>query len=193
MVCDNLHNSQEWFSGFFVVRAHSSFLGAVTLLLGGQIPEAYACLRLVLENSLYGFYLSKNPASRETWLRRSESDAAKKKVRDEFKYGHMLKTLKSHASKEGNVASILYEHTIDCGAHPNEEALIQVLTIKKGDGKREFQMAYIIPGNSPASLLALKRAAQTGVCALNIFQLVYKERFDLLGLTDMISRLKKGL
>src|SRR3989442_15571833 len=81
---ENLVNTQEWFSAFFLLRAHSAFLGAASLALAGQVPEAYAVLRTCLEYSLYGHYLAQNPGSRETWLRRHDDAAAKQRVRDEF-------------------------------------------------------------------------------------------------------------
>ena len=58
---DGLFNTKDWFAAFFLLRAHSSFLGGVRLSISGQVPEGYACLRLALENALYGFYLYKNP------------------------------------------------------------------------------------------------------------------------------------
>src|SRR5713101_7380058 len=74
---DSLHNSQDWFAAFFLLRAHSNYRTAVRLSTSGQLPETYTALRSCLENGLYGLYLSKNPGSRETWLRRHDSDAHK--------------------------------------------------------------------------------------------------------------------
>src|SRR5947207_1023426 len=83
-VISGLNHAKDWFAGFFVLRAHSNFLAACRLCWSGQIPECYAMLRSCLENALYGLYLARNPNSRETWLRRHDSDAHKKKVREEF-------------------------------------------------------------------------------------------------------------
>lgn len=84
-VVDGLNHSKDWFAGFFVLRAHSNYLAACRMGWSGQIPECYALLRSCLENALYGIYLAKNPDSRETWLRRHDSDQHKRKVRNEFK------------------------------------------------------------------------------------------------------------
>jgi hypothetical protein len=91
------------------------------------------------------------------------------------------------------VAEALYSETIDLGAHPNELALIQRLNMVEGDGKTEFPLTQLQRGDSPASLLALQRSAQVGVSALGVFRLVYPERFDILGLTDKLHHLRKGL
>src|SRR5712691_11655393 len=47
---NNLHNTPDWFSAFFVMRAHASYLGSVRLALSGQVPETYIVLRGCLEN-----------------------------------------------------------------------------------------------------------------------------------------------
>ena len=189
---ENLTNTKDWFAAFFVVRAHSAFLAGVHLAMAGQIPEAYACLRLTIEHMLYGFYLAKTPASRETWLRRHDDDDAKKKVRDEFKYRTLVDTLKAADATGGAVAELLYDRTIDYGAHPNERALMQTLKMEKGEDKDEFQIVYL-SGDSLALRLVLKTAAQVGACTLGAFRLIYKERFDLLGLTDALHQLRQAL
>jgi hypothetical protein len=189
---DSLYNSKDWFAAFFLLRAHSNFLTAVGLSMSGQLPETYAALRSCSENALYGFYLSKNPGSCETWLRRHDSEANKQKVRDEFKIGTLLKLLSSVDSKEGHIAATLYERTIDYGAHPNERALMQTLQITQAPDKVELKILYAC-GDSEQFQLALRITAQVGVCGLGIFRLVYKERFDLVGLTDILTNLKVGL
>ena len=72
---EGLNHSHDWFAGFFLLRAHSNYLGACRLCWSAQIPESYALLRSCLENALYGLYLANHPESRETWLRRHDDDA----------------------------------------------------------------------------------------------------------------------
>lgn len=189
---DSLLNTADWFAAFFLLRSHSSFLTGLSLSMSGQVPEGYACLRLVLENSLYGFYLSKNPSSQVTWLNRHESADAKKKVRDEFKIRALLDSLKATSAAEGTVVEALYDRTIDYGAHPNELALMQSLRMEKNADGVQFQVAYL-SDDTMAFRLLLKTVAQIGVSSLEIFRLVYRERFDIMGLTDMLQKLKQGL
>jgi hypothetical protein len=191
-VVDGLNHSKDWFAGFFVLRAHSNYLAACRMSWSGQIPECYALLRSCLENALYGIYLAKNPDSRETWLRRHDSDQHKRKVRNEFKIRTMLDFAKEIAKNEGEPAKILYERTIDYGAHPNERALMQTLQLNKRDKHVEFRVVYL-EGDSVQLRLALKTTAQVGVCTISLFRPVYKERFDILGVTDVIEHIKKGL
>lgn len=189
---DGLNHSQDWFSGFFMLRAHSNFLAACRMSWSGQIPECYALLRSCLENALYGVYLADNPTSQETWLRRHDSDDHKKRVRQEFKIRTMLDLAKSMDKKVGTVAELLYKRTVDHGAHPNERALMQALQMTKGDDKIEFKSIYL-EKDSDQLKLALKTTAQAGVCVLSLFRPVYKERFDILGVTAILDHIKKGI
>lgn len=189
---DGLNHSKDWFAGFFLLRAHSNFLAACRMSWSGQIPECYALLRSCLENALYGVYLAKNPASQETWLCRHDSDEHKKRVRQEFKISTMLDLAKSMDEKEGTVAEKLYERTIDYGAHPNERALMQALQMTEGDDKIEFNSIYL-DKDSDQLKLAIKTTAQAGACALSLFRPIYKERYDILGVTDALDHIKKRL
>jgi hypothetical protein len=189
---DVLNHSNDWFAGFFLFRAHSNFLAACRMTWSGQIPECYALLRSCLENALYGLYMARNPNSCETWLRRHDSDAHRRKVKNEFRIRTMLELAKSIDTKEGNVAELLYDRTIDYGAHPNEQALMQVLQINEEVEPVEFKMIYL-EGDSIQLRLALKTTAQVGVCSLSLYRSIYRDRFDILGVTGAIDHIKNGL
>ncbi len=189
---DNLHNSQDWFAALFLARAHSNYLASIRLSMSGQVPETYAVLRSCLENALYGFYISENPGSGETWIKRHDSDQNKKEVRKKFKIRTLLDLLILTDTKEGNAAEYLYEHTIDYGAHPNDSALFQTLQMKEAQDTVEFKILYL-DRDSDQFHLALRTVAQVGVNVLGIFRLIYKERFDIIGLTNDLDKLRKGL
>jgi hypothetical protein len=186
-------HSSEWFAGLFLLRAHSNYLAACRLCWSVQIPETYAILRSCLENALYGLYLAKHPESRETWLRRQDDAAAKQKVIDEFKIGKMLKLAIEVDVTEGAVAKQLYERTIDSGAHPNELAFMQTLQINKSANQTEFKNNYL-GQDSLALSLALRTTAQVGVCTLSLFQVIYCDSINIMGVTtDLLHRVKVGL
>jgi hypothetical protein len=191
-VIDYLTNTPELVAGLFLLRSHSAFLGAARLSLSGQIPEAFMVLRACLENGLYGLYISRRPTSAEIWLRRHESDSAKSRVRREFSGPNLWRVLENENRNIYETANGLYERTIDYGAHPNERALMTTLNLQHGPEAVSFEVNYLID-DVPNLLMCLKTDAQVGVCTLDIFRCVFKERFDLLGLTEKLSRLKKGL
>ena len=189
---DGVTHSPEWFAGLFLLRAHSNYLAACRLCWSVQIPESYALLRSCLENALYGLYLAKHPESRETWLWRQDDAAAKAKVKIEFQIWKILRFAVEVDAMEGAVAKQLYELTIDSGAHPNEFAFMQTLQINKSADQTEFKINYL-GQDSLALSLALKTTAQVGVCALSLFQVIYSERFNIMGLTNLLGHLKEGL
>jgi len=189
---EGLNHSKEWFAGFFVLRAHSNFLAACRMGWSGQIPECHSMLRSCLESALYGLYLACNPNSRETWLHRHDSVEYKKQIKNEFKIRTMLDLAKSLDGKEGKVAELLYERAIDHGAHPNERALMQMLQINEKPIHVEFKTIYL-EDDVEHLKLTMKTTAQTGVCALSLFRSIYKERYDILGVTAAIDHIKIGL
>ncbi len=111
-------STPETGSAFFLLRAHSAFLAGAHLAMAGQAAETYASLRLCLENGLYGLYLARNPDSRETWLRRHDSEQAKHRVRDEFTIRNLFDTLRGVDKREAEVTGELYERCIDYGSTP---------------------------------------------------------------------------
>jgi hypothetical protein len=189
---DNLHNARNWFSAFFVVRAHASYLGGVRFALSGQVSETYMVLQGCLENALYGHYFQRNPASRETWLRRSDDEQSRQRVRKEFTASALLRCLESADHKIHRMTKQLYEQTIDYGAHPNKDAVLTMMTKTEDDDSQRYLLNYLSGGTLPFQL-ALKTTAQVGICTLYIFRTVYRERFDLLQLTDRLHQLSVGL
>ncbi len=149
-------------------------------------------LRGCIESALYGLYLSKNKNSHETWLNRHVSEKTLKLVKDEFKIVNLFAVLKTTDLETHDAAKILYDRTIDFGAHPNELALTSLLRKKEVDDLVQFDLLYL-SGDTPAFRLALKTTAQIGLCALLIFKNVYSERFSLLGIDEKLSSLKVEL
>ncbi len=189
---ENLTNSPDWFTGFFLLKSHSHYLAATRLATSCQIPETYMVLRGCLESALYGFYLHKHPASRVVWLSRHNDEASKKQVRREFQIGTMLDEVKGIDTSLANVLEQLYDQTIDYGAHPNERALSAHLRRQDGDDFVQFNYHYL-DDNPLALQLALKTCLRVGIDCLKLFRLVYQERFDLLGLTQQIAGVSQGL
>lgn len=104
----------------------------------------------------------------------------------------MLKLAAEMDATEGSVAKLLYERTIDSGAHPNELALMQTLQINESPDQIEFKSNYL-DQDSVALRSALKTTAQVGICALSLFRVIYPERFDIMGVTDLLRHVKVDL
>ena len=111
---------------------------------------------------------------------------------EEFKFRNLINTLSKEDASEAHAAETLYDQCIDQGAHPNDQALMQNLTMQEGEQSINFQFKYMNP--DPLALgLAMKSTARVGVCVLGIFSHVYKTRFDLLGLSELLPSLRQGL
>lgn len=190
---ENLNHTREWFAAFFVLRAHSAYLAACRLTVSGQIPESYMVQRGCLENAMYGFHIATRPELRETWLRRHDNEASKRAVKQEFQIGTIFERITLTNAQVAEVAKTLYDRTIDYGAHPNEQALMQVLDMERAAGDIRFEVRYLTRGEEPAFGACFKTTAQVGVCALDIFRLVFRERFQLLGLDRELDHLKRDL
>ena len=149
-------------------------------------------LRGSLENSLYGLHISNNPGTREIWLCRHDDEDSKKKCKNEFTAGNVFKTLKLRDKETHRIAKHLYETTIDYGAHPNEKGLLSMVRKERDEQKIDFMVDYLT-GDSMSLRLGLKMTARVGVCSLFVFKLVFKERFDILGVSADLDKLKQGL
>ncbi len=145
-IAHNLDRTPDWFASFFLFRAHSAFLGGVRLALSGQIPESYMVLRGCIENALYGLYLSRSPASQETWLRRHDDEESKQAMKKEFTIANLFKAVQSEDARLSGIAKDLYDRTIDLGGHPNERAFFSVMKQTKDDSKRteEISMNFAV-------------------------------------------------
>jgi hypothetical protein len=192
LIGENLKNPDDWFVPLFLLRAHSSFLGAAHLALAGQLPEAYMLLRGSIENAVYAFYFHKTPDSHERWLRRHDSDKTKRIVQGEFRIRALLRLLSKHDETLGSIADQLYERAIDFGGHPNERALSQVLKLSETEADRLLHVNYL-SGHTVAFQSCLKSTAQVGVLVLKVFQKVFPERYDLLGLSERLKELQQNL
>lgn len=193
VIIDNLNNNPDFFIWYFLCRVHGSYRAAIRLALSGQVSETYPLLRVSLENALYGFYMAVYPKSQETWLRRHDDESYLGKVKDEFKISKLWPCLKLADPKTHDIAKILYKETIDWGGHPNEKSLSQQLIHSyRTDKTWKSQFTYLYEGELPHQL-SVKRTAQVGVCCLKIFRHVFRERYDLLGISEELIKLEEGL
>lgn len=192
LISENLLNPEDVSAPFFLMKSHSSFRAAAWMAMTGQSPEAFMVMRGCIESALYGLYLNRNEDSFKTYMNRHDDDAARKAVRAEFTIGRMWKCLKSVDGKLQVDVENVYEKTIDFGAHPNVAALVAATSMLKGNERVQFKLAYLTAERDVIGG-TMKSAAQAGVVALSIFRHVFKERYDLLGLTDKLPGLRESL
>jgi len=176
------------------VRSHSSFLAACRLAMSGQLPEAYAVMRVGLEQAWYSLHIEKDPTppSRlEVWLRRNENPQALALCKREFTVKRVSSTHEALDPAAAADLKAIYEDLIDFGAHPNQLGVLAAAHSKKGKSA-EYSIGILYPEEVPV-LLSLKMAAAVGIGALKVLGLVYPERFKIMGLDTEIERLVERL
>jgi len=189
---DYLHNTPDWFTGFFLLRAHSCYLGAARLSMSAQVFETYMVLRGCLESALYGFFVAKDPTAKKVWLNRNENELTLRLMKKTFRVGAIYSLLKNTEVRVYNAIHELYDRTIAYGAHPNPNGVFGTLEVREDEQDIHFQMNYLT--NDPVQLrLALKTTAQIGVGALLLFRYVFPERFEITGLYNELKELAKDL
>lgn len=193
-----VHVAKDWLNpsnlliSFLFLRCHSAYRAACTHAMAGQVTDTYPQIRACLEYAGYALYMHKNSGLAETWLKRHDDDATMKAVKREFTIANIRTTVERVDQHAAKVFAELYERAIDFGAHPNERAITGSLEVIDQDKRKSYESIYL-HGDSSALDYALKTTAQTGVCALEILQAIYPERFEILGVRADLLELRKGL
>ena len=188
---ENLNQSPEFVAGFFLIRTHSSFRGAARLCLSGQVAEAYMVLRSCLESALYGLYVAGYIKRQKIWLSRHDDDTSRRLVRNEFTIRNVLDHLQSIDANTHDIAQRFYDRTIDYGGHPNERAVnTQIKTVSSGS-RVDFTAEYFLCGGLPHQL-SLQSAAQIGICCLDIFYNVFRDRYRIISIDEQLDQIRQG-
>ena len=180
---------------FLLIRTHSTILAAFRLAMSGQISEAQALNLSAIEQIWYALHIAKDPAGwprAECWLRRNENDTTLRACKDEFTVRNVRE---SHVTLDAQTAgqlATLYEHTINFGAHPNQMGVMGSIRRAEEAGRVVFQVGLLSP--EPRGVMATVRvSAAVAIGAFKVFQLIYPERFTLVGLDAEIPPLVTSL
>jgi len=192
-ITTNLINSKELVVALLLLRTHSAYRAATVLAASGMSTDIYATLRTVLETAGYALIMHDTPGMAATWLERHTDDAHMAAVKSKYNVGAIKKAITEKAKDAGllKVFEALYTRTIDMGGHPNERSLTSTMTLTEDEQRKVFNVEYI-QGNTLGVKLAMKTAAQVGLCALYIFQHTMKARFEILGLREEMNKLRQS-
>jgi len=191
-IANNWLNPVSRITPHLFVRAHAAYRASCEHALAGQVAEVFPMARVALEYAGYAIHLHDQPKLEEVWLRRHDSDATLKAVKDEFKIMNIKATIRKYDRHNADIFNELYQRSGDFGDHPNEGALITSLKLIESDDKREY-LQLCLHGDGIPMQYGLKTTAQAGICILQIFQDVFKGRFELLGVRARVLELRKGL
>lgn len=175
----------------FVVRTRAAFLGATRLAMAGETPEAFPVLRLAIELAWYGLHIAKdpNPPQRaRTWLKRGDDEKSTKACEQEFKITNVRASHEAIDAIGATNTHRLYKNMIDMGAHPNQLGLFSAISNDTQGKQTTFQVGILYPLKFPL-LATLGMAVSVAHDVLQTFQLVFPERFKIMGLDTRIAEL----
>jgi len=173
-----------------LTRAASCHFAAVMLSCAGQITETWVMLRACLENSLYAFYVARNPKLAEIWMNRHDNETSKDACKRQFMIGNMWKDLAKESRRIAKEAKALYETSIDCGGHPNERSVTPNVVQKKD--RSGYHVKILNPGEA-LTRMSLIMTLMTCSCVFEIFSLIFQDQFDQPNLKMKISYLKEQI
>jgi len=160
--------------------------------MAGQVADAFVQCRSILENAAYAVHIYRNSDLGRVWLKRhidSDSLAAQRKA---FSFGRVLESVANANVHAGQRLDELYQRTIDFGGHPNERSVTENMTITK-EKDRRIMLSISQHKDGPQLDLALKSVAQCGMVSLEMLQVVFGARFELLGVNAEMLKLRSGL
>jgi hypothetical protein len=191
-IAENLVRPPNVLSALLLLRSHSAYRAGCRLALSGQASETFPLLRASLEYALYALHIHIDETLEEVWMRRHDDFDAMRQVKKKFQHVSVIATLRNCDNQLCPIIESLYERTIDFGAHPNERAVTGSMIMNEENGGVELQQIYL-HSDSLSLDHVLKTTAQIGVGSLCIFQHIFRERFELLGIGDIIHELRQKL
>jgi len=174
------------------LRCHAAYRATCEHAMAGQNPEAFVLLRSCLEYAGYALHISRNPSLGEVWLKRHDNSNSINRVKNEFSIKNIRNTIKITNIHIEEIFADLYKRAIHFGGHPNEFAVTTNTKIVTRPGGVLFQSLYL-SGDNLSLDHAIKSTAQCGICALEILKDIFPERFELLGISENILNLRRGL
>lgn len=185
-------NPQSEIAAFLLLRCHAAFRSAAGLSMAGQATEAYVQCRAMLEYAAYALHIHRDPSLGMLWLNRHQDLASRELQRKAFSHRKVLASVSAANRDAGRRFEDLYQRAIDFGGHPNERAVTGNMKMVEEPGKRTM-LAIMQHGDGIELNLALKSAAQCAMVSLEMLQVVFDARFELLGVNAAMLNLRNGL
>jgi hypothetical protein len=187
--CKNLINPEPIMCALLFARCQYAYKAAAGMALSGQVVEAFVMARSCLEYAGYALIIFADPSLENVWTNRHVSDADMQAQKRAFRAGEIYKIVKSFDPTLANVFSALYERTIDFGGHPNPHGTFSAMKIGEDNSIATFALVT----DQYTLQHAMKSVAQIGLAALFIFRHIFEDKFELVGVSDEMNRLRECL
>jgi hypothetical protein len=173
-------------------RCHAAFRAAAGEAMAGQVVECYRQCRGMLENAAYAVHIDRNPPLATVWLNRHQDEAGMKASKNAFKHVSVAQSVIAANGNAGKRFKDLYQCTIDWGGHPNERSVTgNTKMVEECD--RRVMLAIMLHGDGVELDVALRTVAQCGMVSLELLQVLFNPKFELLGINAAMRDLQKGL
>lgn len=185
-------NPQSEIAAFLLLRCHAAFRAASGLATAGQVAETYLLCRAMLEYAAYAVHVYRDAPLGMVWLNRHKDAASMEAQKNAFSHRKVLASVTAANLHAGKRFEDLYQRTIDFGGHPNERSVTGNMKMVDEPGKRTM-LSIMQHGGGVQLDHALKCVAQCGMVSLEMLQVVFNARFEILGINAAMLELRKDL
>jgi hypothetical protein len=191
-VSKNWLNPQSEVEAMLFLRCHAAFRAAAGESMAGQAVECYRQCRGMLENAAYAVHIHRDRSLAIVWLNRHQDEAGMKASKKAFQHIAVTASVAAANQHAGKRFEELYQRTIDWGGHPNERSVTgNMKMIEEPD--RRVMLAIMLHGDGVELDMALKTVAQCGMVSLELLQVLYNAKFEILGINAAMLDLRKDL
>jgi hypothetical protein len=185
-------NPKSEINAMLFLRCHAALRAASGEAMAGQVVESYRQCRGMMENAAYAVHIHRNPNLAKIWLDRHVDGAGMKASKTAFQHNQVLQSVKAANVHAGDRFEMLYQRSIDFGGHPNERSVTGSMKMVEQIDRREM-LAVMLHGDDLAFNAGLKSVAQCAMVSLEMLQVVFNARFELLGVNAAMIELRRGL
>jgi hypothetical protein len=191
-ISQNLMNPQNFIAALLLTRCHAAFRSAAANAMAGQVGEVYEHCRAMLERAAYAVHIERDPTLGPIWLDRHQDGDSMAAQRCAFSHQKVLASVKKANVSASERFEELYQRTIDFGGHPNERSVTGNLKMVQELDKRIY-LSVMQHGDGIELDYALKVVAQCGLVSLEMLQVIFNARFELLGINAEMLALRADL
>ncbi|MEQ8701472.1 MAG: hypothetical protein RLT05_33545 [Bauldia litoralis] len=178
----------------FFIRGHAAWRSAVEHAMSGQVAEVFAPGRLALEYAAYALRICTQEELAEVFLKRHDSEAALKACKSAFRAEKLVRAIGELDVPGADRFEKLYQRAVDYGAHPNERAITGSLSIDDAADPKALTLEQKqLHGEGPQLDHAIRTVCQIGMTCLDIFVLIFPDRFRDVGVMARLPNLRRGL
>jgi hypothetical protein len=174
------------------LRCHAAFRAAAGEAMAGQVVESYRQCRGMMECAAYAVHIRRDPSLAKVWLDRHVDEAGMKASKKAFRHELVVASVTAANMHAGRRFEELYQRTIDFGGHPNERSVTGSMKMIE-EPERRVMLAIMLHGDDAALDMGLRSVAQSAMVSLEMLQVLYDAKFEILGINAAMLSFRKGL